>query len=130
MELSTAFLAEFIGLYIIIVSTAFILRPESFVEYARSFADDITLRYSIALVELAAGLLIVLTHNVWEMTYSGLITVFGWMMLVEAVFHLGASKEQEHKLIDSVVDDTQLRVFGVLALMFGFYLVTHGFTVL
>lgn len=129
MSLSSAFLAEFMGLYIMIVSAAFVLRHEKFVEYARSFAEDIALRYSVALVELAAGLVIILQHPVYELSYVGAITVVGWLMLIESVFHLAATEDQEHMLLDHADDRAYWKVFGTLSLLFGVYLVTHGFTV-
>lgn len=127
--LSSAFLAEFMGLYVIILSAAFLLNHDSFVEYAQHFAEDVSLRYSVALVELAAGLLIILKHNVWELSYVGAITAIGWLMLIEAVFHLVATEEQENKVVKHMDDKAYWKVFGGLALLFGFYLLTYGFTV-
>ena len=117
------------GLYVIIVSAAFLLNHDSFVEYARNFAEDISLRYSVALVELAAGLAIILKHSVWELSYVGAITAVGWLMMIEAVFHLVATEEQESKLVEHADDKAYWKVFGGLSLLFGFYLLTHGFTV-
>lgn len=129
MSMSSAFLAEFMGLYVIILSTAFILKHDSFVEYARNFAQDINLRYSVALVELAAGLAIVLKHNIWELSYVGIVTAVGWLMLIEAVFHLAATEEQELNFVEHADDRAYWEVLGALSLVLGFYLLTHGFTV-
>lgn len=126
----SAFLAEFMGLYIMIVSAAFILRHDSFIEYAQNFADDISLRYSVALIELAAGLGVVLTNRVLELSYRGAVTVVGGMMVIEAVFHLLATEEHESRLVEGLEDGIYWKVFGALSLLFGVYLVSHGFAIL
>lgn len=126
----SAFLAEFMGLYIMIVSAAFVLRHDSFIEYAQNFADDISLRYSVALVELAAGLGVVLTNRVLELSYRGAVTVVGGMMVIEAVFHLLAEEEHERRLVEGLEDGIYWKVFGILSLLFGVYLVSRGFAIL
>lgn len=126
--MSSVFLAEFLGFYILVVSAVLLLKYESFVEYAKRFAEDSSLRYTVAFVELAAGLAIVLTHNVWKLGYAGVVTVIGWAMLVEAIFHLIASSEREQRLVEELTDEFHLMSFGVLGLLVGIYLVTHGFS--
>lgn len=97
-------------------------------EYARTFAEDISLRYTVAFLELAAGLAIVLSHKSIELGYRGVIAVIGWMMVAEAVFHLLASEEQEQKVIDRIDNEIFLKTFAVAGLALGLYLVTKGFT--
>lgn len=126
--MGSVFLAEFLGFYILVVSAVFLLKYESFVEYARDFVDDSSLRYTVAFIELGAGLGIVLSHNIWKLGYQGVITVIGWMMLLEAVFHLVASDEQESRIIEMLDNELSWVIFGVVSVILGVYLVTLGFT--
>ncbi|MFB6143919.1 MAG: hypothetical protein ABEJ98_01275 [Candidatus Nanohaloarchaea archaeon] len=125
--MNSAFLAEFLGFYILVVSAVFLLKYESFAEYAREFAEDSSLRYTVAFIELAGGLAIVLTHNVWKLGYRGVVTVIGWMMLVEAVFHFVASDEQESRVVEALDSEFYFLGFGILSVLLGVYLITHGF---
>lgn len=127
--MKSVFLAEFLGFYVLIVSAVFILKYESFAEYARDFARDRSLRYTVAFIELAAGIAIVMTHNIWQLSYRGVVTVIGWMMLLEAIFHLVASEEHESKIIEAMDDEFYWISFGILSALLGLYLVTQGFNV-
>lgn len=126
--MSSVFLAEFLGFYILVVSVVFLIKYESFMSFARDFAEDTSLRYTVALVELAAGIGIVISHNVWELGYKGVVTALGWLLLLEAVFHLIASDEQESRVIESLDGDLSWIVYGVISVFLGVYLLTLGFT--
>lgn len=126
--MNSAFLAEFLGFYVLVVSAVFLLKYESFLEYAREFAKDSSLRYTVAFIELGGGLAIVLTHNIWQLGYRGVITAIGWMMLLEAIFHLVASDEQESRVIEALDSEFYWIGFGILSVFLGVYLVTHGFS--
>ncbi len=125
---SSAFLAEFLALYIVIVSAVFMIRHEAFSKYVEEFVEDTSTRYSVALVELAAGLGIVLTQNVWTLGYRGVITLIGWAMLAEAVFHLLANEEQEHRAVNALNHEKYWKLFGAASLLLGLYLLTRSFT--
>lgn len=122
------FLASFLGIYILIVSLVFLIRHNSFVDYVEEFTENTHMRYNVAFAELALGLAIVLLNNVWTLGYRGVITVIGWMMLIEAVFHLLATDEQEKKLISTINRHGYWQVIGSAALVLGLYLTTKGFT--
>lgn len=123
----SVFLAEFLGLFVFIISAAYVSDPDSFERYARKFAEDISIRYTVAILQLALGLAVVLTHNIWEMSYVGIITALGWMMLIESVFHLVASEGQEELLVNKVLDMGYPRLIGAGSMILGVYLFTHGF---
>ncbi len=97
-------------------------------EYAREFAENISLRYTVAFLELAVGLAIVLSHRSLALGYEGVITVIGGLMVAESVFHLLASEEQERRVIESIDNELFLKGSATVGLALGFYLVTKGFT--
>lgn len=122
------FLAEYIGIFILVVSTVFLIRYETFLDYAEEFADSTSMRFNVAFVELAAGLGIVLLHNVWVLGYEGVVTAIGWLMILESIFHLLATDEQEEHLIQKINQSHYWRYYGLISMFLGLYLVTKGFT--
>jgi hypothetical protein len=43
---------------------------------------SLTLVYLFGLIDFAAGLAIVLVHNVWTMNWRVLVTLIGWLLLI------------------------------------------------
>lgn len=121
------FLAEYLGIFIIIVSTVFLIRYEKFLEYAEEFAENTPMRFNVAFAELAAGLGIVLLHNTWKLDYRGVVTGIGALMIGESIFHLLATEEQEEHLIQKVNDERYWKFYGVISMFLGLYLITKGF---
>lgn len=122
------FLAEFLGIFIMVVSAVFLGRHEGFNEYIEEFKENTVMRYNVAFAELGLGLAIVLLHNVWTFGYRGVITVLGWLMVIEALFHLVATEEQEEQLISSFNKQEHWKFYGAAGLLTGLYLLTKGFT--
>ncbi|MDP3792347.1 MAG: hypothetical protein Q8Q89_01320 [bacterium] len=83
MELSI-FLAKVLGLYLIIVSVAVWLRRKDLGGLAVSFAQDKVHIYLSGVIFLLLGLALVVSHNIWDTAWQGVISVLGWMTLVKA----------------------------------------------
>lgn len=125
--MDSLFVARLLGVYILVISGLFLARREPLMEFARDFAEDRSLRYTLAFLELAAGLAIVIGHPYWETGFRGVITGIGALMTVEALFHLVATDDQEARLITAI--DTQRFgwLFLVLSIVVGGYLTVVGF---
>jgi hypothetical protein len=121
------FLAEFLGTYIMAVSIVFLIRYEAFLDYVKEFADNMYMRYNVAFAELGVGLAIILFSGSWTLDYRGVITVLGWLMFLEAIFHFLATEEQEEHLIQKINQDHLWKYYGLLSLTLGLYLITKGF---
>lgn len=120
-------LAQFMGLYILIVSAVALLRKEEYRKFAYGFAENRELRYVVAFFELAAGLAIVLFSSGWTAAYEAIITVFGWMMAVESVFFLFASEGHATRLIEILDHDWYWIGASILTVFIGLYLIAVGF---
>lgn len=83
MELSV-FLAKVLGLYLVIVSVAVWLRRKDLEELAVNFAKDKVHIYLSGVIFLLLGLALVISHNVWDTVWQGIISLLGWMTLVKA----------------------------------------------
>lgn len=125
---SSAVLAQFIGTYLLIVSVIFMVRHDAFDDYAETFVTNHTMRLNMGFMELAAGLAILFSHNVWRFGYEGVVTLLGCLMVAESIFHLGADEEHERRLIDGVTDDLSWPVIAGATLLVGLFLVTKGFS--
>lgn len=125
MEL-TYLLAQVIGLTYLVVGLGFFLNRGV---YRRLFEDMLGHPPTIfwgGMLSLVVGLLMVLHHNVWEMSYVGLVTLFGWLATVKGALLLLAP-EAMMSWSKRMIHATGYWLSMVVAILVGAYLTYVGF---
>jgi hypothetical protein len=125
MELSL-FLAQLFGLTLIIFALVALMRPafiESVMRDLQPYSFSLLLAGFIGIV---GGLAIVLTHNVWEFSWRGLITLFGWSAIAKGVSYV-AFPDTLIATAGSVLGRKRRKLVLVIMLAMGMYLTYHGF---
>ncbi|MDP6659898.1 MAG: hypothetical protein QF679_02760, partial [Candidatus Pacebacteria bacterium] len=84
MDLSI-FYAQLFGLYFLIVGVLVIAKHKVLPELARSFAQKTAILYFAGTFTLLLGLALVLSHNIWEYSWKGVITVIVWLTLIKGI---------------------------------------------
>jgi hypothetical protein len=79
---ASIFIARLLGPLLLIPGIGILAKPGVFRTMASEVIGSVTLIYLFGLIDLAAGLAIVLTHNVWAASWRVLITLIGWIMLI------------------------------------------------
>jgi len=79
---ASIFLARLLGLTLLVVGAGILFNPRPFRAIANEVVRSVTLVYLFGLIDFAAGLAIVLTHNVWLASWPVLITLIGWILLI------------------------------------------------
>ena len=77
------FLAKIIGPCLVLAALSFLLNRQNYGNVAAGILENAGVRYISGLLALVFGLLVVNTHNVWEASWTGIITVLGWLALVK-----------------------------------------------
>lgn len=86
MEVSI-FLAKAWGAYLVIISLCLLVSKSTLQNLTVSVKDKNTvLAYSF--MALAIGILSVLSHNVWVLSWEGLVTILGWSALIKGTLFL------------------------------------------
>jgi hypothetical protein len=89
MSARTSFLARLIGLYCIFVSIAMGINKESTVQTVLTLVHNGPLVFIFGLIVVAAGLAIILSHNVWTGgALPVIVTLVGWSALVKGLLFL------------------------------------------
>jgi hypothetical protein len=84
MASRTTFLARLIGLYCLLAGLAMVARGALTIETVTAVLHDGPLLFFIGVVLLAAGLAIVLAHNVWSGgALPVVVTLIGWATLLK-----------------------------------------------
>lgn len=123
----TLLLAKVFGLALIAVSIALLLKREFFAKITRDFLQQDLLRLVISFLELLAGLFIVIGHNVWSPLPAAVITVLGWVFVLEGGSYLLLPQKYTARFINAVNRPQFFVASGVIGLVLGIYLADYGF---
>jgi hypothetical protein len=84
---ATVLLSKAIGLCLIVIGAAIILRRHYFLPVFAGFVEQRLVRTVVSMIELAVGLLLVV-NNAWSPLPAAVMTLLGWMAVAEAVAYL------------------------------------------
>jgi hypothetical protein len=126
MELEFS-LNQLLGLYFIIVGGIVLYRRKSIMPAMQQLVNSRPLLLVIALAEILAGLAIVLTYPTISATPDGVVSIIGWMLIVEGIVYLALPYKTVHKFVRSFGTPQWYGVGGVLAVLIGLYLAGSSF---
>lgn len=87
---NTVFLAQFLGAFAIVMGISMLLQRRRVTDTLIEVFSSKTITYIIGLLEVLGGILLVLTHNIWDSVFAATVTALGWLLLIEGVFYLFA----------------------------------------
>lgn len=122
----TYFLAQFIGFYMLIIAALFLFRTRPFIEAIKDMCRSEAMLVIAGLIGTFVGLLMVLSHNVWNGNTLALwVSLFGWATLLKGL----ALLFMPQKTIAAWTRISQLNnywyAYVILLLLMGLYFL-HG----
>jgi len=123
----TLLLAKVFGLALIAVSIALLTKRDFFAKITRDFLQQDLLRLVISFSELVAGLFIVIGHNFWSPLPAAVITVLGWVFVLEGGSYLLLPEKYTARFINAVNRPYFFLASGIIGLVLGIYLADYGF---
>lgn len=126
MELSL-FLAQLMGLGLIIVSIAGLFRPQLVSAAIRDFDHEAFSTLAIGSLTVFVGLAIVLAHNIWDGTWRVWVTLFGWASLIKGTTYLVAPRFLVRLTRALLQNKAWIRGTLILGLILGCYMAFKGF---
>src|SRR5579864_7898837 len=129
MSPRTLFLSKLIGLYCILIGLSMMIRGQATVETVTALLQNSAMTLILGVITLAAGLAMVLAHNIWSgSVLAVVVTLIGWMALVKSLFFLFLPHEMEARLFLGQLHYGQLfYVYAAISLALGLYLTYGGF---
>jgi hypothetical protein len=129
MSSRTIFLSRLIGLYCILIALSMMTRRQVTVETVTVLLQSPSMMMLIlGVITLAAGLAMVLAHNIW----SGgalvvIVTIVGWLTLLKSLLLLFLPPEMEAGLLGQLHYRQLFYVSTAISLVLGVYLTYGGF---
>ncbi len=129
MSPRTAFLSRLIGLYLILISLSMVTHKQATAESMTALIHNPPALYVIGVIAAAAGLAMVLGHNVWSGgVLPVVVTLTGWLMLTKSVLLLFLSPEAASEFFLVGLHFEQLFYwYGAFVLVLGVYMTYAGF---
>jgi uncharacterized membrane protein len=126
MSTLTIYLARLIGLSAVLLVAALLIRGNALI--MATVADGpVMLVYAI--FSLAAGLAIILGHNVWSGgTLPVIVTLVGWLIFAKGLALMLVTPETLTPLFERMQQHYHYPIYVVPALIIGLYLIYGGFT--
>jgi hypothetical protein len=73
-----------IGIYFLIIALSLIIRPDLWQKMINRITLDNGGQRTYFFFSLFLGIVVSLTHNIWDFTSAILVTVFGWALLIKS----------------------------------------------
>ena len=126
MSRLTVFLARFIGLFTVVLVVALLVRGSATVEAA---VADAPVMLVYAIISLAAGVAMILGHNVWSGgALPVVVTLVGWLILAKGLMLLFVTPDALQQIFDHMQYGEHYYHYLAPSLVIGLYLTWAGFT--
>ena len=125
----TYFYAELFGLVILITALAMLVNRRATITMVHELLENRALLYLAGIASLFLGVIVVLTHNVWNGgALAVLVTLVGWGLLLRAALILFLPHGSLRSLFNSFRFEQIYYLVTLVALLIGVYLTYYGFT--
>ena len=124
---TSIFIARLIGPVLAIMGLVVLVNPERVRQMGPRIPSGWALIFLSGVITLPLGLAIVNTHNVWEVGWPVIITIFGWLAVFAGIARMalpGAMKSIRGVMLDKA---KFLATPGALMLALGGYLSYQGY---
>ena len=95
----TNYLAEFLGIYIVLMCVVMIVHRQAMLEIMAAFVNQRPLIFILAMLRILIGLAIVVAHNRWSGTLGVVVTLIAWITLLRGVALLLLPHQTERRVL-------------------------------
>jgi len=120
------FLALVIGFYLFLVNLAALVHQQHFKKIRTEFLADHPLATLTASLSLLFGLFVVVAHNLWVAGWPVLVTLIGWIALLQGAAAL-LIPDHYHKACKQFTHKVGANALAWVWLLIGLYLIWMGF---
>ena len=126
MDLSL-FLAKLIGIYFVIMGLSVLIKKETLLKMAEEFMTRLPLMFVSGVLTLVMGLLLILSHNIWDGTWVVIVTIIGWLVFIKGLFYLLLPQKILTKWFKIFDNNSWYTIASIIMIIFGLYLAYKGF---
>jgi hypothetical protein len=123
------YLARLLGPVLVVVGVGMLLNPAAYLPAVTGLLRNSALLYFASVLGLLGGLALVLAHNVWEMSWRVIITLLGWLSVLDSASWI-LLREQAERFWSPLLSSMALPIWaGAIVLLLGAVLSYFGYSV-
>ena len=122
---ASIFLAKAFAIYFIVIAVFMLVNKEVFRQRINAVMESQATLFSLAIMTLILGIILVLVHNVWVMGWPLMITIFCWLTFIKGVLRV-VYPQIDKKWANYYNNDKALYITGVVCLLLGLLLAYFG----
>lgn len=123
--MSSHFFAKFLGIYLLIIAIVWLTRKSAFEKGVRDVISSDGMFALTGAIHIIVGLVIVLLHSVWSLDWKGLITLIGYISIIQGIIRLIFPTQARRAILQSM--DNGYWVWIAIAGTLGVMLTYNGF---
>ena len=127
MSILTRYLSRLLGAFLLVMAVSEWTQPGLLTVVAPTMVDQPALLWVSGILTFAAGLAIVLGHNVWGDPAAAVVSLFGWMMTIKGVALLLVPAAGWTALLGAMHYPSHSGFYMIIPAMAGAYLTYAGF---
>lgn len=121
------FLAQLIGCFAFLSSLAMLVHQARFKKQITDFLGSQSMIALSGNLSLLLGLLIVISHNIWISEWPVLITIIGWIVLLQGLMRI-YFPDAFVKMVKDLMAKSGFTLWCWVWLLVGIYLIWAGFS--
>lgn len=125
--MSQFFIAQLFGIYFLVVGAIVLYRKQAIMPSIKELQKNRPVFLVFALIELVAGIAVVLTYPDVTLDWEGVVSLIGWMLAIESIIYLSISRKEMQFIVRKFTTPQSLQVSGIVAVVIGLYLSAVGF---
>lgn len=120
--------AQILGITFITAGLTLLLEKKLMREVLKGLISNRTLIYVLGVIDLILGLVIVLTHNIWQgPTLLVVVTIMGWLLLIKGILRMMLPTSFIKRVYTKYYKDAPLMLSAIIILALGIYMAYAGF---
>jgi hypothetical protein len=123
---TSIYLARLIGPVFVVVGLSAIVNPQGYLDVATGIIGDAALLYFSCVLGLLGGIALVLAHNVWVADWRIVITLLGWLSVIESAAWILAPRPLA-RFFGPMLTQPMPVIAGVVVLILGAILCYFGY---
>lgn len=122
------FLTKLFGVFLLIIGIAVLINRRRCIAALGQLVENKGLFYLVVTLELVFGLAIILAHNIWTSINTGIISLLGWLAVLESTAYFLLPHNTAKHILYLFNKQGWYTTLAITSIIIGIYLSYEGFS--